>query len=296
LKNALAFYQVAEGMTWLGRHQPLVEALPDDVAGLSRVVQGLFVHQYMAEAYGFDVPELRKAESHIRPLADLLDRVLALDGRPLTVARPVERRIVGVCHHPMLMLAGFLRAKGIPARGRCGQGAYFNPPMFEDHWLCEYWHAGDRRWVLADPQFDDLWRKKLKIAHDVLDVPRDQFLVAADAWTRCRDGRGDPATFGIFEGNLRGLWFLAGSLVRDLAALNKVEMLPWDVWGGIPQPNHQLREDDLAYFDRLAAALSSADASVDALRARYRDDEQLRVPGAVFNALRQRMESVGAPA
>ena len=294
MKKALAFYQVAEGMTSPGRHLPLVEALPDDVAGLSRVVQGLFVHQYMAEAYGFEVPEPRTAEAHVRPLTGLLDRVLALDGRPLSVARPVERRIVGVCHHPMLLLVGFLRAKGIAARGRCGQGAYFNPPFFEDHWLCEYWHTGERRWLLGDPQFDEVWRKKLKIAHDVLDVPRDQFLVAADAWTRCRDGRADPAKFGIFEGNLRGLWFLAGSLVRDLAALNRMEMLPWDVWGDIPEPGRQLSDDELAFFDRLAATLASPDASFEDLRARYLGDERLRVPGTVFNALRQRTEPVGA--
>ena len=263
MKKAVAFYQAAEGMTLLGRHQALIEALPDDVAGLSRVVQGLFVHEYMAEAYGFEAPEPRKAESHIRPLTALLDRVLELDGRPLPTVRPVERRVIGVCHHPMLLLVGFLRAKGVPARGRCGQGAYFNAPFFEDHWLCEYWHAGDRRWVLADPQFDDVWRKKLKIAHDVLDVPRDQLLVAADAWTRCRDGRADPATFGIFQGNLRGLWFLAGSLVRDLAALNKVEMLPWDVWGDIPEPGRRARR-------RRAGVLRSAGRDVVESRRRVR--------------------------
>ena len=293
-RETLDFYRVAEGMTLPGRHRPLIDELPDGVAALSRVAQGLFVHEYGAEAYGFEPPEPRKAESHIRPLAALLDRVLELDDQPLSIARPVEKRVIGVCHHPMLMLIGFLRAKGVPARGRCGQGAYFNPPFYEDHWLCEYWHADERRWVLADPQFDEVWRKKLRIAHDVLDVPRDQFLVAADAWTRCRDGRADPAKFGIFQGNLRGRWFLAGSLVRDLAALNKVEMLPWDVWGAVPEPNRQLGDDELAFFDRLAATLSSLDASFEELRALYRDDERLRVPGTVFNALRQRMEPVGA--
>lgn len=269
-----------------------IHALPDDVAGLARVVQGLFVHEYLAQAYGFRVPEPRKRESHLRPLASILDRVVELDGRPLSVARPVEQRVIGVCHHPMLMLVGFLRAKGIPARGRCGQGAYFNPPWYEDHWLCEYWHARDHRWVLADPQFDEVWRSDPRITHDVLDVPRDQFLVAADAWTRCRSGDADPARFGIFQGNLRGLWFLAGSLVRDLAALNKVEMLPWDVWGAIPQPHQTLQPADLEFFDRLAATLSDPDSAFDELRSLYDADERLRVSATVFNALRQQREPV----
>jgi len=37
-----------------------------------------------------------------------------------------------------------------------------------------------------------------------------------------------------------------------LAALNKMEMLPWDVWGAQPQPDESLDEERLAFFDRLA--------------------------------------------
>jgi hypothetical protein len=279
-------------MTALGRHAARVEELPGDVATLAGIIQGLFVHEYMAGAYGFDVPASRQKESHIRPLAALIDRILELARRPLAVARSVEKRVIGVCHHPMLLLIGFLRAKGVPARGRCGQGAYFNPPFFEDHWLCEYWDAVKGRWVLADPQFDEVWRRQLKITHDVLDVPRDQFLVAADAWQKCRAGDADPAKFGIFQGNLRGLWFLAGSLVRDLAALNNVEVLPWDVWGAIPQPNQPLDDDALAFFDRVAAITSDPDASFGDVCSLYAD-ERVRVPTQVFNALRQRQEPIG---
>lgn len=287
--QALAFHRHPAGMTALGHHAARIDDLAGDVAMLARVIQGLFIHEYMADAYGFNVPAARKQESHIRPLGALIDRVLELDRAPLSVPRPVDKRVVGVCHHPMLLLVGFLRAKGIAARGRCGQGAYFNRGWHEDHWLCEYWRQDEQRWVLADPQFDEVWRRNLKISHDVLDVPRDQFLVAADAWKRCRAGDADPATFGIFQGNLRGLWFLAGSLVRDLAALNNVEVLPWDVWGAIPQPNQPLHDDDLAFFDRLADTLTDPDRSFDGLRRLY-DTERLRVPATVFNALRQRRE------
>jgi hypothetical protein len=42
-------------------------------------------------------------------------------------------------------------------------------------------------------------------------------------------------------------------MISDVAALNKVEMLPWDVWGGMPQPNEVLTAGQLAFFDHLAA-------------------------------------------
>ena len=38
-----------------------------------------------------------------------------------------------------------------------------------------------------------------------------------------------------------GYWFIAGNLVRDLAALNKVELLPWDDWGAMVGPDEPIR-------------------------------------------------------
>jgi hypothetical protein len=180
----------------------------------------------------------------------------------------------------------------VPARSRCGFAAYFNPPNFEDHWVCEYWDAQDRRWRLADPQIDDVWRRRLGIHFDTLDLPRTQFLTASDAWRRCRSGQADEQQFGISFAGLRGLWFLAGSLVRDMAALNKMEMAPWDVWGAQPQPR---AEFDLAFFDELAALTRDPERTFAELRRRYDSDDHLRVPPIVFNALNRRPETINRP-
>jgi hypothetical protein len=185
-----------------------------------------------------------------------------------------------------------MRAKDIPARCRCGFGTYFNPGFFEDHVVCEYWNAAEARWVLADPQSDEIWRRALKIDYDVLDVPRDRFLIAADAWKRCRAGEADPARFGIVKGELRGLWFVAANLVHEVAALNKVEMLRWDAWGAMPPPNAQLTREQLAFFDQLAALTADPDGSFEQLRTLYENDTRLRVPTTVFNGLLNRPEAV----
>lgn len=280
-------------MTSVGRHVSLFDELPHDVPALVRIVQGLALHEYAASPfYGFTVPQGRKSESHIRTVEQMLDRLLALDGRPLTVARPPEKRLVGVCHHFTLLLVAMLRAKGIPARARYGFGAYFNPGVFEDHSLCEYWNAADARWALADPQFDEVWRAKLKIDHDILDVPYDRFITAGHAWAQCRTGGADPSRFGIFKGEPRGLWCVAGNLVRDLAALNKMEMLQWDVWGAMVRPGEQLTDGRLVFFDRLAAFSRAPDASFKELRMLYGVDNYLRVPAVVFNGVLNRSEVV----
>ena len=143
----------------------------------------------------------------------MLDRLLSIDERPLSVARPVDARLVGVCRHFTVLLVAMLRAQGVPARARCGFGAYFNPGHFEDHWVCEYWNAMDGRWILVDAQIDDVQRAKVQPDFDLLDVPRDRFVIAGDAWARCRVGDADPSTFGIFD--MRGLWFIAGNVLRE---------------------------------------------------------------------------------
>jgi hypothetical protein len=46
----------------------------------------------------------------------------------------------------------------------------------------------------------------------------------------------------------------------------------------------------LTFFDGIAALTGDPDANFDALRRRFAEDERLRLPKTVFNALRQRDE------
>jgi Transglutaminase-like superfamily len=288
------FYAAPGPLTSAGRHGELLDGLPGATPELAEVVRGIAIYDVVApEFYGVEVPESRAEEIHLRRLEELLSRVLALHDAPLESARPPEQRVFCRCGGFTRLLVGLLRARGIPARARCGFAAYLNPGWFEDHWVGEVWDAGEGRWRLVDAQLDEVWRTRLEIRDDVLDVGRDRFLVAADAWQRCRSGELDPARFGITFGGLHGQWFVAGSLVRDLAALNKLEMLPWDVWGAQPPPDARLDDEDLAFFDELAALTREPDAAFADRRRRFESDPRVRVPATVFNALREREEEVG---
>jgi hypothetical protein len=291
-EKQLDFYRHPGPMTSAGRYVAWLDQLPRDVGELARIVQGLAIHEFAADWYGVSISAERQSESHIRSVEQMVERILALDRRPLSVTRPPEKRLVGVCHHFMLLLLAMLRAKGVPVRGRRGFGTYFNPGYFEDHVVCEYWNARENRWVLVDPQFDEVWCRKLKIDHDVLDVPRDRFLIAGDAWMLCGAGKADPDRFGIIKGNLRGRWFIADNLVHDVATLNKMELLQWDVWGAMPQPDHSLSDDELGFFDRLASLTREPDGSFEELRRLFQEDQRLRAPATVFNALLNRPEEI----
>jgi hypothetical protein len=265
----------------------VLETLPRDIGALCNTVQGLLLHEHFAPAYHEALSPQHRAESQIRPVTEMLARMAEHDQAPLARSRPPSRRVVGVCRHFTVFTVAVLRAQGVPARARCGFASYFTPGKFEDHWVAEYWHNAEQRWVLVDAQIDDVQKALLKTDFDLLDVPRHRFVVAGDAWSRWRSGTEDAMKFGIFD--FRGAWFIANNLLRDFAALNNMEMLPWDLWGPMAREDEGL---DRPLFDRLAALTLDADRRFGEIRVLYDADERLRVPATVFNAVLNRQDPV----
>lgn len=273
-----AYFADPGPLTDVSAHRQVRE-LPTAVADLCRVVQGLMVHPFLGHLYGLPATAIRLQELEIRTAAEVVARILELDARPLSEARPPERRFVGNCRHFSVLLCAFLRAHGVPARARCGFAGYFEAPRFTDHWVCEVWDDA-RGWYLVDAQIDDLQRRAMQIAFDPLDLPRHHFLVAGAAWQRCRRGEADPQMFGILD--LRGLWFVRGNVVRDLAALTKRELLPWDGWGMMAT---QADSDagELALLDRVAELTLDPDTRFDELIRVQNAELGLRVPETVIS-------------
>ncbi len=60
----------------------------------------------------------------------------------------------------------------------------------------------------------------------------------------------------------------------------------------MPKPDEPLRDDQLAFFDRLAALTREPDESFAELRRLYEGDDRLRVPSSVFNAVQKRPETI----
>lgn len=287
-----AFYAQPGPLTNPGPYRPLLDDLPRDVEELCAIVQGLVLHMHWAPAYGVTLSEERRRDAQARTFRAILARILQLDSRPLGEPRPPEARFVGTCRDFSLLLCATLRQQGVPARARCGFAAYFSPGKFEDHWVCEYWSAAQRRWVRVDAQIDALQRDTLHLEFDPLDVPTDQFLVAGRAWELCQAGHGDPARFGIFD--MRGLWFIRGNLLRDLASLNRMELLPWDGWGLMLElgQKDESSPEDLSLLHRIASLTQGGDDAFGAMRNLYDSEPRLRVPSVVANFQTSADESI----
>ena len=194
---------------------------------------------------------------------------------PLVERREPDRRFAGNCRHFSVLTVALLRRAGVPSRARCGFAGYFEAGKWVDHWVVEYWDGG--RWVTLDSQIDDLQRRLTGLADDPADLPAGRFLPAGDAWLRCQAGEENGDRFGILD--MWGQWFIKANIGRDLAALNKVEMLPWDGWGRLMGEGASDRDD--AYVDEIASLTISGEHA--AIRSRYQSDDDLQVPTRVVS-------------
>jgi hypothetical protein len=300
IETGLGYYSAPGPMTRISdAHADLLDGLPGDIESLCAVVQGVIVHPQLTTLYGLESSESRTmAERDLRSLDEMLSCIRTLDPRPLTQARPTDGKLVGTCRSFATLLCGLLRFKGIPARARCGFARYFIPGRAEDHWVCEVWSRSEARWLLVDAQLDPLQREAFRISLDPLDVGRDQFLPGGLAWKQCRDGDADWNEFGLSFIGESGLWFVLGDFTRDIAALNKVELLPWDCWGLMAQGDEDrfsmkagevlalLSSSDVSALDGLADATAN-EVDIAAVRMAYEKDERIRVPASFIGRIGQ---------
>ena len=247
--SQFSYYKQQSMMTDPGEYAPMYDALPDNIAGICKAVQGLLIH-YVAD--GYRPPADRVCEIDTRYTSAILQRIVEMDDRPLTEPRSLEQRFVGCCRDYSVLTVSILRHKGIPARVRYGTGAYFEPNFYGDHAILEYWNG--TRWVAVDAEMSPAHIQRHNIAFDVLDVPNDQFIRGGRGWLMCRREGADPQRFGLSAKlPLRGAIFVLTELLLDLAALNKVEMLCWDSWG-IVRRFDTLTTEEQSFLDQVAEA------------------------------------------
>jgi len=186
---------------------------------------------------------------------------------------------------------------------------------YEDHWICEYWNG--TRWVMADPQLDAFQQSSVinwslnkgrgneKVIKRIMqfnprDLKTDEFITAGHAWKLCRNGDADPENFGIScpirpewgIDTLYGLWFVRGQLLRDFAALNKVETVPyfvriwkglgWKPWRLIDIKDSELTDDELLMLDEIAELMADPDTNLDKIREAYSVNSDLAVPEEII--------------
>ena len=276
--ESLEYYARQGVMTDPGPFAHLLDDLPHDIPSLCRVVQGLLMHPFETRLYEVELTSVQRKEVNIRPVAQMLKLMHTLDNRPFTVARPPDERVVGNCRDHAVLFCAMLRHQGVPARVRVGFAAYFGPQMNYDHWVTEYWNAGQRRWVLVDSQIDESQRQAHQVTFDTGDLGPEQFYIAGRAWQLCRAGQAKSGKFG-HNSKVRGWPYLRTSLVQDLAALNKIEVLPWDNWWELTTKGDEaVTPEEKTLLDHLAGLTTADNTRFAELLAAFQDDPRFFLP------------------
>ena len=283
--DTLGYYTTQSTFSDPGPRGAMLDKVPRDLAAMREAVTPLVFH-YRGDgdwAENGITPE-RMAEIDLRYADAMLGRLAELADAPLGSAREPKERMIGCCRDFTLLFVSLARHHGIPARSRVGFATYFVRGYAVDHVVAEVWDAAEGRWRLVDAE--------LRAGHidpndgtalDPLDLPRDRFIVAPDAWLRCREGGDDPERYLVSPSleipELRGWPYLLHNVVQDLAALNKREMVLWDDWG-ISAAWASLTDEQRAIVDEAARVMVSPDATLSDIQALYARDA-FRVPVTV---------------
>ncbi len=234
-------------------HCAILRGISADPLSLAHWIGSILQHPRAPESreYGFTLDQA--ADLELRSVADILSVAIERD---VLAGHSAKNKIGGLCRDFAILAVSRFRSEGIPARLRVGFANYLVSHAWEDHWLCE-WHDG-RYWRRLDVEFAAIDG----LPFDALDVSRDRFITAGEAWIRIKPQPETAGDFGVASLDLNGAWFIAGSLFRDIAALHRLELKPWDYWGlaeDLPRDSSLWPEQVWATLDHLAARLTETD-------------------------------------
>jgi Transglutaminase-like superfamily len=147
----------------------LLDALPKDPKPLLDAVAGLILDTALVAPLGIVCPPDSADDIEIRPLREMLARIIGHGSGLLATPRPPEKRFIGACRDYALLACSALRHHGVPARVRVGFANYFEPGFHDDHWITEYWDGAS--WRLMDSELTPGARRHFAVTFDPCDVP-----------------------------------------------------------------------------------------------------------------------------
>lgn len=197
------------------------------------------------------------------------------DPRGFTMGREIKDKVVITCRYVAILLASILKAKGIPARCRSGYADYFlneRGNRFYDHWIVQYYHKKEKRWINVDPVRD------YKVAFNQYDFPNKEFKWIAEVWLNVRKGKEDCKRY-IHGTCYNDLNHLAYALFFDFHSLmnDEISYLFFPTMFDEKKEFNNLKEEELKKLDQLATLMLDPDKNFDELRYLFRNDKWLRI-------------------
>lgn len=295
-KEILDFYRETSAFTDLGYYKEFARGLPEEIEELCFLQRMQIIHPVVfikdkdvrrkKESFWGDMTKVEQTrllfEDDILPTAQgILAELLRRDCR-YSAGRQAKDKVHVTCRGQAILLAGILKAKGIPARARSGFAEYIAcDGIYRDHWITEYFDGKETRWKLADA---DMHCPDHEVGFDLNDMPRDKFLFGAAAYLGMRKGKykeesilfaSNPATLGM-KAAIRGLFY-------DFHCLMNHEIIFLHMPKYVQDKNFELSEEEYGELDGLAELMLNSDDNFGKLREVWNQTLKFRILGGVLN-------------
>lgn len=298
--NLLNFYQKTSLFTDLGFYTAFAKNLPNDIETLCLLLRNQIIHPFDLKDeeernnprsfYG-DMTKIPRTsliyENDLFPTAIAMIAELLRRNPNFTIERKIEDKLHVCCRETTILLVAILKAKNIPARARCGfTHAVSEIDGMGDHWIVEYYNEECKRWVLVDPTmfYDQETLDYFKIDYSLIDIPRDKFIFAANAYLGLRNGKykkediygfSDPKTFGIKAA--------IDELFYDFHSLMNNEILFCQSPKYLKNNKYELTDDEYIELDELAKLMLNPDENFESLYSVWENTEKFRIMSGGMN-------------
>ena len=296
MKNEiLEFYKNTSTYTDLGYYKEFAKSLPDDIEELCILQRMQIIHpvafkdkeiRNKKECFWGDMTKVSvtrlEYEDDIFPTAQSIIAELLRKDSQYHIKREAKNKVHVTCRGQAILLASILKAKGIPARVRCGFAEYIRyDGIYYDHWITQYYDKKEGRWKLVDA---DMHCPDQKIEFDLNDIPKDKFLFGAEAYLGLREGKykekeilyaSDPPTLGL-KAAIRQLFY-------DFHCLMNNEIIFLHMPKYIQDKQFELSEEEYKELDILAELLLEPDENFEELQQVWRNTIKYRVLSGALN-------------
>ncbi len=290
-KEILEHYLATSLFTDLGLYKDLVKQLPDDVRKLGLLVRKNLIHPSTMHfgntgtnidlRFG-DMTELpwwrQREDDNLATAVAMVAELYRRDSRGFVNNRKVADKLVVSCRHTALVMAGILKAKGVPVRVRAGFASYFDEVEFgdvsSDHYINQYWNEKEKRWTTID--VDGCMSIKHGFTFDPFDMSDGIFHFSAKAWLDIREGKADANYF--VNKPERGLIVVVWALMHDFHCLmnNEIIYLHYTALESFKR-FEKITEEELKKIDNLAQLMMNPDENFVALKKIWEEDKEFRL-------------------
>lgn len=293
LKKGLIFYLQTSTYTYLGPYTQFVQTLPEDLQAICTLQRMQTIHarelffnknirqekdNVNGDMTKVPIDRMNNEEDIFQTAISIFAELLRRNNE-YSVHREAKDKIQIVCRGNALMLASTLKAKGIPARVRVGFAKYHEKNVYDDQWNVEYYDLTQNRWIMVD--VTSLGSDNA-VKDCALDIPKQQFMTAAEAWKNIRNNiltkKEKIMDLGGYEG-IKAAWL---QLMNDFSCLmnNERSFLFQPIYMyECKNQNWYIRdfkEEELKELDKLADLMLENDKNLEKLYRIYNSQDKYR--------------------